>query len=31
MILAGQITVFEPLEPDFDLRQVISVVAECAG
>jgi hypothetical protein len=29
MALAGQITIFEPLEPGFDLRQVISVVAEC--
>jgi hypothetical protein len=27
--LAGQITIVEPLEPGFDLRQVISVVAEC--
>jgi hypothetical protein len=30
MAFAGQITIFEPLEPGFDLRQVISVVAECA-
>jgi hypothetical protein len=29
MILAGQITVFEPLEPGFDSRQVIGVVTEC--
>jgi hypothetical protein len=29
MVLAGQITIFEPLEPGFDLQQVISIVAEC--
>jgi hypothetical protein len=29
MIFAGQITVFEPLEPGFDLQQMISVVTEC--
>jgi hypothetical protein len=28
MVLAGQITIIQPLEPGFDLRQVISVVAE---
>jgi hypothetical protein len=29
MVVARQITIFEPLEPGFVLRQVITVVAEC--
>jgi hypothetical protein len=29
MAFSGQITIVEPLEPGFDLRQVVSVVAEC--
>jgi hypothetical protein len=29
MVLAGQITIFESLEPGFDLQQMIRVVAEC--
>jgi hypothetical protein len=29
MVFAGEITIFEPLESGFDLRQVISIAAEC--
>jgi hypothetical protein len=28
--IAGEITAFEPLQPDIDLRRPVSVVAECA-